>query len=117
MSNGQNRRLRGCLVAAAVVAVAVACAGAPKTPDQTSADEALAARVYATLNADPIDFYRHVDVSADGAVVYLSGYVWDTPAIYRAKHIASSVPGVQRVVDQLELEREGMRGGGHSGTG
>ena len=95
----------------------VACAGVPKAPGQARADDALAARVYATLNEDPIDFYRHVDVSADAGIVYLSGYVWDTDSMYHAKQIARSVPGVQRVINQLELERDGNRGGGRGGSG
>jgi osmotically-inducible protein OsmY len=47
----------------------------------------------------------------------LSGYIWDTDALYKAQRIAAAVPGVTRVVDQMELERAGTRGGGHSGTG
>ena len=40
----------------------------------------------------------------------LSGFVWDTPALYRALEIAAQVPGVRRVADQMELEREGTEG-------
>lgn len=89
----------------------------PKSPQETEADEAIEARVYAALNADPIYFYRHVDVHVDRGVTRLSGYIWDTDALYKAKRIAAAVPGVTRVVDQMELERAGTRGGGHSGSG
>ena len=89
----------------------------PRSPEQASADEATAVRVYAALNADPVFYYRHVDVRVDDGVAQLSGYIWDTDALYKAKQIAASVPGVKRVVNQMELEREGSRGGGHSGSG
>ena len=95
-----------------------ACAvSPPKSPQEAEADEATAARVYAALNADPIYFYRHVDVHVDRGVARLSGYIWDIDAIYKAKRIAAGVPGVTRVVNQMELERAGTRGGGHSGSG
>jgi osmotically-inducible protein OsmY len=89
----------------------------PKSPQEAEADEATAERVYAALNADPIYFYRHVDVRVDSGVTHLSGYVWDIDALYTAKRIAAGVPGVTRVVNQMELERAGTRGGGHSGSG
>jgi osmotically-inducible protein OsmY len=89
----------------------------PQSPQEAAASEATAERVYAALNADPIYFFRHVDVRVDRSVAHLSGYVWDVDALYRAKLIAAKVPGVTRVVDEMELERAGTRGGGHSGSG
>ena len=41
----------------------------------------------------------------------------DELALYRAKQIAAGVLGVKRVVNEMELERGGNRGGGHSGSG
>ena len=70
-------------------------------------DAVTAEQVYAALNADPIYYFRHVDVNVRDGVATLSGYVWDPQAIYRAQKIAARVPGVTRVVDQMELEREG----------
>jgi osmotically-inducible protein OsmY len=100
------------------VTLITACSVAPpKSPQEREADEATAARVYAALNADPIYFYRHVDVQVDHGVTRLSGYIWDIDALYKAKRIAAGVPGVTRVVNQMELERAGSRGGGHSGSG
>ena len=101
-----------------VVTIFNACSiSPPRPPEVAAADEATAERVYAALNADPIYFFRHVDVRVDRGVTQLSGYVWGVDAIYRARRIAAGVPGVTRVVDQMELEREGLRGGGHSGSG
>jgi osmotically-inducible protein OsmY len=67
-----------------------------------------AQQVYDALNGDPMYFFRHVDVHVQGGVVTLSGYVWSTQAIYRAEKIAGGIPGVIRVVDQMELERNGL---------
>jgi osmotically-inducible protein OsmY len=98
--------------------IITACSISPRgLPEVAAADEATAERVHAALNADPIYFFRHVDVRVDRGVTQLSGYVWDTDALYRARRIAAGVPGVTRVVDQMELERERRGGGGHSGSG
>ena len=56
------------------------------------------------------------------ASAVLGGYIWSTDALYRAKEITAGVPGVTRVVNAMELEREGTRGGAvtqaaASGTG
>jgi osmotically-inducible protein OsmY len=76
-------------------------------------DEVLANAVYADLNADPKYYFRHVDVTVDNGVAHLSGFVWSTDAIYRARTIARNVPGVTGVVtSQLELERNGRDNGG-----
>jgi len=84
--------------------------------EETLADEALASHIYQALNADPIYYFRHVDVKVDRGVAHLSGYVWSTDAIYRARKIAMNVPGVTGVrTNQLELERNG-RGGGSGPT-
>jgi osmotically-inducible protein OsmY len=46
----------------------------------------------------------------------LSGYVWTTDELYHAQQIARTVPGVTGVRNEMELERQGNRGGG-GGTG
>jgi osmotically-inducible protein OsmY len=94
-----------------------ACASAPpKSPEQERADAATAERVYAALDQNPIYYLRDVDVSVDNGVAELSGYVWTTDALYRAKEIAGRVSGVTAVRNKMQLEREGNRGGG-DGTG
>jgi osmotically-inducible protein OsmY len=110
-------RVRACAALAASVVLAAACASAPpKSPEQERADGATAERVNAALEADPIFYFRDVDVSVDNGVALLSGYVWTTDALYRAQEIARRVPGVTRVFHHMELERQGNRGGG-DGTG
>jgi osmotically-inducible protein OsmY len=71
-------------------------------------DAVTAEQVYAVLNADQIYYFRHVDVNVRNGVATLSRYVWEPQAIYRAQKIAARVPGVTRVVDQMELGREGV---------
>jgi osmotically-inducible protein OsmY len=98
----------------AVAVLAASCASTPAvSPVQTGASEvAVANSVYAALNADPNYFYRHVNVRVEDGVAALSGYVWSTEAIYHARQVARSVPGVTRVVTSgLELEREGRANG------
>jgi osmotically-inducible protein OsmY len=71
-------------------------------------DEILANTVYSELNADPRYYFRHVEVRVDNGVADLSGYVWSTDAIYAARKIARTVPGVTAVrTSQLQLERNG----------
>jgi BON domain len=78
------------------------------TPSVSQADELAAEQVYNALNADPAYFFRHVDVQVQHGIVTLGGYVWSTQAVYRAEQIAARVPGVTRVIDQMELERDGV---------
>ena len=107
-----------------MTAFLASCASAPPRPpappsaaeslrsELGATDEILANTVYSELNADPIYYFRHVDVRVDNGVADLSGYVWSTDAIYRARRIASQTPGVTRVVtNQLELERNGRSSG------
>lgn len=107
------RRNARSLALTAILAVFSACATiVPKSPPESAADEALAHRVYLALNADPWYFFRHVDVRVDDGVADLSGYVWSADALYQARHIASGVPGVTRVLtSHLELERNGLANG------
>jgi len=48
---------------------------------------------------------------ADDGKVSLSGYVWSNDSTVQAKRVASRVPGVTSVSDQLELERAGGNAG------
>lgn len=110
-------RRTGALIAVAMLTVS--CASAPPKPPVPAAaqsmrselgatDETLANAVYSELNADPIYYFRHVDVQVDNGVAQLSGFVWSTDAIYQARKIAGNVPGVTGVTtSQLQLERNG----------
>lgn len=100
-------------VCAATLALVAGCALPPaKSPAESAADQAVENRIYAALRADPVYFYRHVDVRFDDGVADLSGFVWSYEALYRAREITAGIPGVQRVVtNHLELEREGLSNG------
>ena len=103
----------------AVATLTVSCASAPPSATAPAAapsmrselgatDEVLANIVYSELNADPLYYFRHVDVQVDNGVAHLSGYVWSADAIYQARKIARNVPGVTGVsTSQLQLERNG----------
>ena len=77
-------------------------------PGVSQDDGQIQEQVYEALNTDPTYFFRHVDVEVQHGVVTLTGYVWSTPSIYRAEKIASGVAGVTRVIDRMELERDGL---------
>ena len=89
--------------------LAASCASAPPPSGPTTqADQAVASQVSAALNADPLYFYRHVNVRVDGGVAYLSGYVASADAIYHAREVALKVPGITKVVtNHLQLDRNG----------
>ena len=111
--------IRWPLALIAVATLTVSCASAPSKPTAPGAaesmrselgvtDEILANTVYSELNAAPMYYFRHVDVTVDNGVAHLSGYVWSTDAIYAARKIAGNVPGITGVrTSQLQLERNG----------
>jgi osmotically-inducible protein OsmY len=95
-----------CIVLASSLA---ACALGPhKSEAERQADRATAERVESALSADHELFSRHITVKADNGVVRLTGFVWDPPDLVDAERIAEAVPGVTRVVNSLELQRNGM---------
>jgi osmotically-inducible protein OsmY len=99
-------------VAVALLCGVAACASGPrKTDAQRQADKATAERVETALNADKALYAKHISVQADNGVVHLSGYVWDPSDLDVAVLIAEGVPGVARVVNELELNRNGNENG------
>ena len=101
--------------AAAVVAtlcgVAACASGPPETDSQARADKATADRVEAALNADKVLFAKHIVARADNGVVRLTGYVWESGDFEEAVSVAEAVPGVTKVVNDLELNRNGNDNG------
>lgn len=110
-------RAGACLAAvAAILTLAVGCSTTPpKSPEQARADAATTDQVQAALNDAPYYYFRDVEVSVDSGVARLSGYVWTTPALYAAQKLARGVPGVVRVVNEMQLERAAARGGSDGG--
>ena len=111
-----GERASSSVVLAVGFVLAAGCSAAPKSPEQERADAATAERVDAALDANPIYYFRDVEVSVDRGVALLRGYVWTTDELYHAQQIARRVPGVTQVRNEMELERQGNRGGG-GGTG
>lgn len=96
--------------AAAVVllcGVAACASGPPKTQAQRQTDKETAQRVETALNAEKALYAKHISVQADSGVVYLTGFVWEPADFELAVAIAETVPGVTRVVNDLELNRNG----------
>ena len=99
-------------VVAALLWITAGCAsGPPKTEAQAEADKVMAERVEAALNSDRSLFAKHINVNADKGVVRLSGYVWEASDFEEAVYIASNVPGVTQVINDLELNRNGNENG------
>jgi osmotically-inducible protein OsmY len=99
-------------IAVAVLCGVAACASGPtKSDSQEQADKVMAERVEAALNADKALFAKHITAHADNGVVRLTGYVWEPTDFEEANYIASNVPGVTKVVNDLELNRNGNDNG------
>ena len=99
-------------LAVAVLCGVAACASGPrKTDAQIQTDKATAERVETALRSDKLLYATHITVHADDGVVRLTGYVWDRPDLETAALIAEGVEGVNRVVNDLELERNGNSNG------
>jgi hypothetical protein len=98
--------LAGILLTSVLMA---ACTSAPqKTSEQALADKETAEAVQRALSADTHIYTQHVQIEVDHGVVHLSGYVWNDFDQSEAERIAESVAGVTKVVDEMELEREGI---------
>ena len=99
-------------IAVAVLCGVAACASGPaKTDSQVQADKVTAERVEAALNADKSLFAKHITAHADNGVVRLTGYVWEPTDFDEAVFVAQGVPGVTKVVNDLELNRNGNDNG------
>lgn len=104
-----KKRLLYTALAVTVLSCTVACSTTSrKTTEQQLTDKETAERVHSALAADSRIYARHISVRADSGVVHLAGYVWNSEDLYEAQRVAATVPGVTRVVDEMELEREGL---------
>lgn len=103
-----NRALRTGLAAALFYSLMGCATGSHKSDAERQADRATEQRVESALAANNELFSRHITVAADGGVVRLTGFVWDPPDLVEAVRIAESVPGVTRVDNSLELQRNGL---------
>jgi len=106
------KRVAGPALAVAMFCGVAACSSdPPRTDSQVLADKAVAERVEAALNADKALYAKHITAHADAGVVRLTGYVWEAGDFQEATSVAEGVPGVTRVVNDLELNRNGNDNG------
>jgi osmotically-inducible protein OsmY len=92
-----------------VAVLAAACAADPPTSSQQRQSDIRATKeFYSRLASDQVYYYPHVTIRVENGLAHLTGYVWNTDALYHAKEVASSVPGITAVVDNLQLERDGV---------
>jgi hyperosmotically inducible periplasmic protein len=96
------------LAALGACAVVACSSGPPKSAAESQADKATVDRVELALGTDKTLYARHIVVRADNGVVRLSGFVFDQPDLIEAGRVAESVQGVSRVVNALELQRNGV---------
>ncbi len=105
-----NQPMGRCLsatIALSLLAAASACT-TTKSPEQDAQDRATVAAVQSALRADGHIYSDHITVRANKGVVHLGGYVWNDYDMYQAQQDAASAEGVTRVVNEMELEREGV---------
>lgn len=105
LKSGMSSGLPRALTVMLVCAVAGCASGSRRTDAERQLDKEVADRVQVALNGDSSLYARHITVSADRGVVILGGYVWSQPDLEEAERIAESVPGVSRIVNDMELER------------
>ena len=101
------KRIFSAVAVIALCSVAACASGPAETDAQKQADKETAERVETALNGDSQLYAKHISVHADRGVVELTGYVWEPEDLQLAQTIAEGVPGVERVLNELELNRNG----------
>ena len=77
------------------------------TAQRQAADEEVRGQVESALHADLFFNDEHVTVTIKNGVVTLHGIVFDEWDLRVVKRIARRIPGVRRVVDDLEIKLGG----------
>lgn len=97
------RAARAAVALAAALGI-VACATTDKrTEAEKAADSSLAKQVREALHADSNLYAEHIQVDARGGVVWLTGFVDSDSQSTLASSDSQAVPGVRRVIDQIEI--------------
>jgi osmotically-inducible protein OsmY len=92
-------------VGSASMILGLACSSAPpESPQQAQTDEATARRVYAALQSDRLHLYIGLEVVVRDGVAYISALTFDPTVRDAATQIAREVPGVTRVVNEIDVE-------------
>jgi hypothetical protein len=74
---------------------------------QRLADEELKTEVQLALRDDAALMSEHLDVSIKNGVVTLSGLVFDDWDMRIARRVAKRIPGVKRVINDMEIKQGG----------
>jgi osmotically-inducible protein OsmY len=109
-----SRAVSAALVAAVLCGMFACASEPPRSAAQIQADKETAARVQAALDTDRTLYAKHIFLRVENGVVYLSGYVWERDDMMAAETAAGTVAGVTRVVNDLELQRNGIDDSGVS---
>jgi BON domain-containing protein len=70
-------------------------------------DEQVKQQVETALHSDPFFYDEHVSVTISNGIVTLHGIVFDDWDLRSAMRIAKKLPGVKRVVNDLEIKLGG----------
>jgi osmotically-inducible protein OsmY len=79
---------------------------AKKQPDPVP-DEKLTEQVETALHSDPLFYDEHVTVTIRNGIVTLQGIVFDDWDLRQVIRLSRRVPGVKRVVNDLEIKLGG----------
>jgi osmotically-inducible protein OsmY len=91
-------------IAVLALVLVASCSTTPRrTEDERAADQSLADQVHNALLADADLYAAHINVEARAGVVWLTGWVTSATDSQLADRDSKAVPGVQRVVDQIEV--------------
>jgi hyperosmotically inducible protein len=111
----QVRRLRGfrmrplrkfVVVMLTVLSLAGCQAMTGKTAGQNVDDATLTSSVKTKLAADKLSSLTRVDVDTNNGTVYLNGVVESSDQKARAQDLASQVSGVNKVVNNLQVQKK-----------
>ncbi len=73
----------------------------------SKSDEEVTAQVETALHADRYIFSDHVTITSKNGVVILSGIALDYWDVFAMKRLVGKMPGVKKVVDDLDVRLGG----------
>src|ERR1700722_15165600 len=74
---------------------------------ESSPDAEVKQRVETAMHSDPYFYDEHITITIKDGVVTLHGIVFDDWDLRTARRIAKRIPGVKRVINDLEIELGG----------
>ena len=74
---------------------------------ESAPDAEVKQRVETAMHSDPYFYDEHITITIKDGVVTLHGIVFDDWDLRTARRIAKRIPGVKRVINDLEIELGG----------